>query len=95
MPPANPPRTLRDLHNYAAGMPPAAEEDSAAGAEEDAASGAEEDAADDGNDDAADDGADDGNDVADNDYATDDADAKCNGSRNSSISSEEMTAFST
>jgi hypothetical protein len=31
MPPANPPRTLRDLHNYAAGMPPAAEEDSAAG----------------------------------------------------------------
>ena len=68
-----------------------AEEDAAAGAEEDAASGAEEDAADDGNDDAADDG----NDVADNDDATDDADAKCNGTRNSSISSEEMTAFST
>ena len=60
-----------------------AEEDAAAGAEEDAAAGAEEDAADDGND------------VADNDDATDDADAKCNGSRNSSISSEEMTAFST
>ena len=31
--------------------------------------------------------------MADNDDATDDADAKCNGSRNSSISSEEMTAF--
>jgi hypothetical protein len=31
MPPANPPRTLRDLHNHATAMPPAAEEDYAGG----------------------------------------------------------------